>query len=754
MGYILCTTEKPSVAKEIAHVIGADKKCDGYFEGNGYRVTWAVGHLVGLAEPEEYGYMSQSDIWDKEHQENKNKALSELPLIPDEFKLIVLPKTRPQFNVIKKLMNDPECNMIIDCGDAGEEGHILQDFIRRVAGCHKPVKRFMATSMTEEAIKAAMNNLQDINKYKPIIVGAFCKKKADWILGMSMSRCASITYQAKVDVGRVQSPTLYFVVQRFLAYMNFKPQTYYQMQVDFKEGFSAFWKKDNTGLFNPEDVDVEHRVVNKSAIKTKLNEISERTGIIKKIESKNKTTERPQLYDVTELEREGNRIYGYTAEEVLKTAQSLYETHKITTYPRTDSRYITSDLAPLMQEKIEMLLNIKDYHDAAAVVLKNGLNLDKKVVDDTKVTDHHAIIITDNFAKYDLSKLNERERNILDLICKRMIVTMSTKYEYKETMVEVYFNNGFVFGAKGHTPFNHGWKDVQRLLSSKNNDEESPHGEDFCEENQIFKNIKEGQIVNIQHSCILEKETTRPKLHTEGTLLTAMENAGANIKGGEILKGRGIGTPATRAAIIKSIFDKGYVTTKQTGKVKYIIPTKQGMSVIKVLPKELYSPMITADWENKIALIVEGKIDENMFMDEFKKFILGKISEVKNNKIEGVDFSFDKELMGKCPWCKSDVYLGKYKDKQNNVIESAYCSNKECKFSIRRDDLIFKSKTKKNFTIKQMKDLIAAGHLECKCISKSEATYTGMFTIEKNDMGYAKITWSFPQTKKKKFKLK
>lgn len=746
MGYILCTAEKPSVAGDIAKVIGANKKCKGYYEGNGYRVTWAVGHLVGLAEPEEYGYMSLSDIWDKENPQNKQKAIEELPLIPDVFKLIVLPGTKEQFEIIKSLMNDPECDSIIDCGDAGAEGHILQWFIRIKAGCKKPVKRFMATSMTDEAIIDAMNNLQDIDKYELLIKGEYCKKKADWIMGMSMSRGASMTYNARVDVGRVQSPTLFFVVKRYLDVMQFKSKDFYTLEAKMK-GFSVFWNKDNQKIFPETSVDNEKRLLDKQLAEKTANDLMQLgQGKITNLETKNKFTDRPQLYDITELERDGNRLYGYTAEEVLKTAQSLYETHKITTYPRTDSRYITHDLEPLMKERVKDISYHSQYTDACNKLLETGLNIDKKIMDDSKVTDHHAILVTEKIRNYDLSKLSEIESNILNLIITRMLVAFSDKYKYKETVVGVTFENGMNFGASGKLPVSMGWKSVQDALMGKI---KADGEEQTDEDEQLFKDISLNQIVTLEKVNVVLKKTTPPKLHTEATLLTAMENAGNSIEGGEILKGKGIGTQSTRANIIKQLFDKGYVINQQKGKIKYLVPSKQGLSVIKVLPADLYSPKITADWESQIADIVDGKLSEEDFMNQFGFFIREKLNQVLDNKVDGVDFSIDKTVLGKCPWCSRAVFEGNFKDKEGKMVESAYCSNKECKFSVRKDNLVFKLRTGKKLTTAQLKTLITGGTLEVKCISKANTTYKGEFKLVKNDKGYADVMFQMPAYKPK-----
>lgn len=748
MGYILCTAEKPSVANAIAKVIGANKKCHGYFEGSGYRVTWAVGHLVGLAEPEAYGYMNQKDMYDKEKPENKDIALQQLPLIPNEFKLVVLPDTKDQFEIMKTLMNSADCEYIIDCGDAGAEGHILQWFIREKAGCKKRVKRFIATSMTTEAIKAAMNNLKDINDYERVIKGEFCKKKSDWILGMSMSRCASLIYSAKVDVGRVQSPTLYFVVQRYMAVQQFKPVDYYQLKAEFKEGFRAFWLKDTGEFFPADQKDSNNRLLNKKLADNAASDIkSLGEGIITALETKNKATDRPQLYDITELERDGNRIYGYTADEVLSAAQSLYEKHKITSYPRTDSRYITSDLQPYMLQRIQQISTQHEYSEVCKEVIAAGLNIDKKIVDDDKVTDHHAIICTEKIADYDLTLLSDMELKILHLIIVRMLVAFSWKYKYKETIINVTFSNGFVFGATGKIAVDMGWKRIQSLLLGKEENTADTNNEN--NEEQLFNNVSLNQCVHVKDLQVLSKKTTPPQYHTEATLLTAMENAGSTIENGAILKGKGIGTQATRAAIIKSLFNKQYVVNQGKGKTQYVVPTKLGISVIKVLPPELYSPKITADWEEHISLIVEGKLTEKQFMDKFTGFVNEKIIEMKSNKKENVDFSYDRPVIGACPWCGNDVLIGEFKDKNGDKVISAFCSNRECKFSIRKNDFIFKTRTGKELTIKQMEKLISTGSITAKCVSKNCVPYQGSFSIVKNNEGYAALCCELPRKGKK-----
>ena len=745
MSYILCIAEKPSVAKDIARVIGATEKKKGFYEGNGYKVTWALGHLVGLAEPEIYGFMSLTEIWDKKNPQNKEKALIELPLIPDSFKLIVLENTKDQFNVVKNLMNDKDCLSLIDCGDCGAEGHILQWFIRVKAGCTKPVKRFMATSMTDEAINQAMNNLQDINKYLPIIKGEYCKKKADWIIGMSMSRAASITYNARIDVGRVQSPTLYFIVKRFLDINNFKSIDYFTIKANLKNDLSVFWKKDFFNYFLPEKKDSDNRLLDKgSAEKAVKDIVRSGKGLITLLETTNKYTDRPQLYDITELERDGNRRYGYTAEQVLTAAQKLYETYKITTYPRTDSRYITHDLVPYMDLRVQDISSISKYHDISKSVLDTGLNIDKRIMDDTKVTDHHAIIVTDKIKGFNISQLSQLENDVLDLIITRMLVSFSGKYIYKETVVNVTFENGMVFNACGKIPIYLGWKSVYHKLS------ESMQSEDECEEQQLFPELTLGQSIDVASVILEEKKTAPPKLHTEATLLTSMENAGRSISGGEILKGKGIGTQATRAHIIKQLIDKGYVTNHKVGKTNYLVPTKQGLSVIKVIPSDLYSPKLTADWEQQIAEIVSGKKTDIEFMVNFRDFIVKKVEEIKGRDIKDVDFRIENQIMGKCPWCGKPVYNGKFKDKEGKKVENVYCSNGDCKFSLRKDNIIFVSRTGKYLNDSHIKKLLVDNFIEVNCVSKNKVKYKGSFHIDKNDNGYAELYFKISSKRNKK----
>jgi len=717
--YKLCITEKPSVAAELAKVLGAAKRCDGYLEGGGYLITWALGHLVEMAEPEEYGYTPQKDIW-----ANKENALNELPILPDKFKFNVIHDKKEQFDIIKTLMDRADVDLIIDCGDMGPEGHYLQWIIREQARCAKPVKRFCATSLTDAAIQKAITGLRDIKDFERIIEGEYCKHKADWVLGMSMSRCFSLKYGGRIDVGRVMSPTLYFVVKRYLDAQNFKPVEFYQIRADLKENFSVFLKNFNIGMGEAaaNDFDAAGRLINKDAANRIVVELQTNPdAVIKSIDTKRRATDRPQLYDITELQRDGNRLYNYGAADTLAAAQSLYE-KKILSYPRTDSRYLTSDLKGALERRIADFQGMEPYKQAAGIDLaqKAGLNIDGKIIDDGKVTDHYALIVTENITGFDWDKLNGMEKDILHLVIARMITAVAQKYVYDETTVEVACYGGkYTLTAAGKKPVQQGFKQIAALLAGTENGTGDTGAEP--DDEQTFPDIVNGQGVHIDRATTLVKQTTAPKLHTEATLLTAMENAGAALENGQILKGRGIGTQATRAAIIKKLFDVGYITNKTAKKVSYIEPTKLGINYIKVLPAELYSPKITADWETRIAAIADGENTTERFMGDFREFVDRLLRDAKETNVEGVSFS-DRESIGTCPFCKAgEVLVTKGKsEKTGKEIDVCYCSVK-CGFSLYADSGGFYNNTERVMKKNQMKQLIENGSVTAKTKYKDGA---------------------------------
>ena len=758
MGYKLLMAEKPSVAADIAKVLIGEshmKKRNGYYEGNGLLVTWAVGHLVGLAEPEDYGFISMKDMYGGKAQE----AAAELPLIPPnlDFKLVVLKPTKDQFDIVKGLIHREDVDEIINCGDMGAEGHILQWFIREKAGCKKPVRRFCATSMTDEAIKDAYAHLRREEDFALIIKGEYCKKKADWILGMSLSRAESLKYHANISVGRVQSPTLYFIVSRYLEVTKFKKKNYYGLALSLsgEKAFTVFWNKDSEGIFAPDKKDTEGRVLDRAAVQEKAEKIkSGGAADVTDVTVQKRATDRPQLYDITELQRDANRRYGYTAQLTLDTAQALYETQKVLSYPRTDSRYITSDLAPYMEKRIKAIGGLPGYGDACRVLLSEGLTLDKRIVDDKKVTDHHALLPTEKIAGFDLNAMEptpeekkkgvtkEGMKNVLTLVLTRLVVAFSKPYFYEQTNVTIQAQD-VTFHATGKRPISPGWTAVQEKLAGKEKDEEAAEDAE-----QVFPALKKGQSLTVSDCVTVQKTTTPPKLHTEATLLTAMENAGATVEGGNILKGKGIGTQATRAGIINTLFQRGYVQNKE--KTSYIIPTSMGLGVIRCLPPELYSPKITADWETRIAEIAEGKQTEQNFFDAFLSFIREKTTEVRETDT-GVSFAKEKEAVGVCPFCGGNVCV--FKDEKTKETRY-YCvpgDRKEeyrdmCRFSI--SDRGLQTFMKPRLSEKNMKELLNRGFTRVK-VYYSNGTKNAVKKIavekrEKDGKWYAnlKIDWN------------
>lgn len=747
MGYKLLMAEKPSVARDLARVLvgeGNVVKKNGYVEGNGLLVTWAVGHLVGLAEPEEYGFVSMKDMYG----DKAGRAYDELPLIPQglEFKLVVLEATKDQFKVIKELIHRDDVEEVINCGDMGPEGHVLQWLIREKAGCRKPVRRFCATSMTDEAIRDAWAHLREEREFEDVVKGELCKKKADWILGMSLSRAESLKYHANISVGRVQSPTLYFVVQRYLEVQGFKKETYYGIVLCLagNQPFEVHWNKDAEGAFPPQAKDPEGRVKDLALVEGMVGRIQEAgVATVEDVTVKKRATDRPQLYDITELQRDANRKYGYTAALTLAAAQALYETQKVLSYPRTDSRYVTSDLVPYLSERVRAVGGIPGYQEACTQLLNEGLLIDKRIVDDGKVTDHHAIIPTEKVLGFDVEAMEptaeERKdgvtervlKDVLGLVLCRLIVALSKPYVYEQTQVVIKAQD-LSFNATGIRPLSMGWKSVQEGLSGREGPEgEGQEGEGQEGELQAFPELVKGQELAISRCGVVKKETTPPKLHTEATLLTAMENAGATIEGGKVLKGKGIGTQATRAGIIQVLFQRGYVKNKDGS--RYVIPTSTGIGVIHVLPPELYSPKVTADWETMIAEIVGGKKTERDFFDRFIPFIQEKVQAIKSTET-GVKFSSGKEVISACPFCGGDVYAYGDKAKKETRYYCGAAGRKEgcCRFSI--SDKGLGALSKRRLTEGQVKDLLAQGFIRTKVYLKDGTGVTKKVSIRKKEV--------------------
>ena len=763
---ILCMTEKPSVAQDVARVLKITNKKQGYYEGKGYIITWCVGHLVSLAEPEcykeEYGYLSHKEIYS-----DGETAMRQLPLFPEKWKYTVIESTKTQFKVIKSLMAREDVDRIYDLGDCGNEGIILQAMVRMQAGNgwgfndgKKPVYRWNATSMVDDAIEKAIDEItppdEAQRKYYPVIQAELCKKKADWILGMSMSRAESILYKTTIHVGRVQSPTLAFVVSRYLEVQRFKVTNYYTLQADVQlngSGFSVFWSKDTDNVFPANVKDSENRVLDGKLVTAKAAEIlNAGIGTVTEYTSAKKKEQSPQLYDTATLQMEANQKYGYPAALTLAAAQALYEKYKVTTYPRVESRYITTAIQPYLKERLEQLSTIAEYSDAAKKLIEVGFVADGHIVDDSKVDDHHAIIPTEKIKDFDFSSITMTDaksglnpeviKDILNLILTRFIVALAPEFTYNGSKVTVAFPNRINMTATGKVPIQMGWKALQKALSGKEKEESKEESEEPAE--QLFPEMKVGDKVQVKDCKSIEKKTTPPKYHTEATLLKAMLNAGSRIENGAILKGKGIGTQATRAEIIKGLFDTQVAKNLYKGKTAYIVPTVKGLSVIRCLPKELYSPAVTADWEQKIYNITHGEYTTQAFMDSFRTFINEKLKQVRNaGQIPNLQFDVQKDEYGNCPVCKSPVYCKSTKDGKK-VQHSFYCSNKDCPFRVANDNPVFLSRFGKAASVEQIKKLISDGYFisqltSAKSGKKYKLKFSYKFEPKKTKDGETKV---------------
>lgn len=649
MGKTFVLAEKPSVARDIAKVLGCKTRKDGYIDGKQYVISWAVGHLVTLAEPEDY---------DKTF---KKWHYNQLPIIPDKINIKPYSKTKKQLGIIKKLMNSSEVDAIICATDSGREGELIFRYIYDYAGCNKPFKRLWISSMTDIAITEGFENLKDGSEYDNLYYSAKCRSEADWLVGINATRAYTTANNVLLSIGRVQTPTLALIVDRQREIDDFKPQDYWEVLALFNE-FSATWfdeKPSETKIFSEAKAEeIGAKIIDKDAV-------------VEKVKKQKKKQPPPLLYDLTELQRDGNKKYGYTAKTVLSIAQGLYEKRKLITYPRTDSRYLSDDMIPKVKTTINKI-NVPPYNKAIEPILKNELKFTKRIVDNKKVTDHHAIIPTDVVPK--LTSLSKDELNIYNLIVKRFISVFYDYYIYETT--EIIFNiEDETFASSGKIIVQKGWKD---LYTASKDDKE-----------QIMPPLKKGDTIKVEGSDILKKQTTPPKPFTEGTLLSAMENAGRFIEDDELkeqLKESGFGTPATRAGIIERLLQVEYI--KRKGKSLY--PTEKGKKLIAIIPPELKSPETTGKWEKGLTSINKGKMESDRFMNSIKRFVVYLVGSANQTKGK---VHFEQKPMpknsktkkikgfGQCPLCKKGQVLENTK--------AYYCSEwrSSCKFTIWKNEL-------------------------------------------------------------------
>lgn len=653
MGKVLVVAEKPSVARDIARVLKCVKKGNGCLIGEKYVVTWAVGHLITLLEPEEY------DI------KYKKWRYDTLPIIPDKMRLKPVSQTRDQFEIVKKLINSDEIQSLICATDSGREGELIFRYIYEMAECKKEFQRLWISSMTDSAIMEGFKKLKSSQEYDNLYYSARCRSEADWLVGMNASRAFTIRYNTLLSIGRVQTPTLAILVERQKEINAFVAQEYYEITANFNI-FKGTW-------FNRESNDA--KISEKKKSEEIIDKILGKTGNIINIEKEDKKQPPPLLYDLTELQREANKKLGFTAKKTLAVAQDLYEKRKLITYPRTDSRYLSHDMIPKLKS-ILYRLNTDKYAPYISYVLElKELPINKRIVDDSKVTDHHAIIPTE--VRPDLGKLSVDELKIYDLIIRRFISVFYPNYSYTLTRITSEVQNEF-FATKGKIVTQFGWMELYK------NDEKNDKEKD--EEEQDLPQVSIGDEVKVEDVVAQKKKTKAPSPYTEASLLSAMENAGKFVEDEELkeqLKEGGLGTPATRAAIIERLIQVGYIIRKGKG----LIPTEKGMKLIDIVPMELKSPETTGKWEKGLSSISKGKLTSERFMESitrYVKYIVQKSKEANINiRFEDSNKNKTKYVpeasLGLCPLCGDGHILEHSK--------GFYCTNwrQGCKFSLWKD---------------------------------------------------------------------
>ena len=645
--------EKTSVAQTIGKVLGATSRKDGYLEGEAYLVSWCVGHLVGLAD---------ASVYDQRYAKWR---YDDLPIIPEEW-LYEVPKDKmQQFKVLSALMKDKRVTELVCATDAGREGELIFRLVYQKAGCRKPFKRLWISSLEDSAIRDGFRHLRDSSEFDRLYEAALSRSKADWIVGINGTRLFSTLYHKKLVVGRVQTPTLAMLVERNGKITTFRKEKYFNVHIQ-KDGLKASLEKIKT----------------EDEAKRIAGACDKKQASVSSLKKERKTVNPPKLYDLTTLQREANRYFSFTAQQTLDLVQSLYE-KKLLTYPRTDSQFITDDMEGTVRQVISILCRKLPLFDGVAYTP----DIDR-ISNNAKVTDHHAILPTAQVETLDIAELPESEQKILRLVATRLICATREKHIYDETTLTVSCE-GSLFTAKGKTVVQDGWKGIEQRFKAtlKNKEKEEPEA--------VLPEVTEGDILQNVVSSVSEHFTSPPKEFTEDTLLSAMETAGNEAFDDETEK-KGLGTPATRAGIIEKLVKGGFAERKG----KMLVPTKDGLNLVCVLPEQITSPAMTAEWENTLMQIERGNADADAFLSG----IAAMTSELVKaypflSDAEASRFDTARETVGKCPRCGSPVYVGK---------GNFYCSNRECSFCLWEDNKFFSSK-KKKLTKKIAKELLDKG---------------------------------------------
>ena len=689
---VIC--EKPSVAKSIASALGVTSRADGYFEGNGYLISWCIGHLVGLADAAAY-----DDRYKKWRYED-------LPILPNPFRYVVSEEKTAQFHILRSLMERPDVTELVNACDAGREGELIFRLVYEAAGCSKPFSRLWISSMEDAAIREGFSDLRPGKDYDPLYQSALCRQKADWLIGINASRLFSVLYHRTLNVGRVQTPTLAMLTDRDSKIVLFRKEKYHHVRLALEETEAVSEKIPAMGDAQTiRDACDGQRAVCVSLVREK------------------KTEKPPKLYDLTTLQREANRVFGYTAKQTLDYAQSLYE-KKLLTYPRTDSRYLTGDMAETASVVLHLAARVPLF-DACPEFFPDVLAL----VNDKEVSDHHALIPTLELEKADVPALPVGERNILLLVCCKLLCAAAEPFVY-EAVTATFDCGGHTFTAKGKQVLSQGWRAIQEVFRSSL--KEKPEDEDA---EGVLPALTEGQVFEPVSASVTEHFASPPKPYTEDTLLSAMENAGKEDMPDEVER-RGLGTPATRAAIIEKLVSGGFVERKG----KNLIPTKAGVNLVTVLPEVLTAPKLTADWEQRLNEVAKGQASPEDFMDGIEAMAVELVRKYSHISEDGKKlFQPEKETVGLCPRCGKPVYEGK---------KNFACSDRACQFVMWKNDRFWTSR-RKEMTWKMAADLLKKGRTSVKGMwsEKKDSTYDAVVILDDTGGKYVNFKLEFPKRK-------
>ena len=670
-----------------AKVLGATKRQDGYLEGNGYLVSWCVGHLVELAPPNVYD--AKYVKW----------SIADLPILPQKWQYLVSASTKKQFGVLQKLMHRPDVDSIVNSCDSGREGELIFRLVYQQAGCKKPFSRLWLSSMEDSAIREGFANLKPSTEYDALYNAALCRERADWMVGINASRFFSCLYNQPLAVGRVMTPVLAMTVVREAAIAAFVPEKFYTVALTLADGGIASSK----------------RFAQKADAELLLSKCRKEERVtVQKMERKEKAESPPQLYDLTALQRDANRLLGYSAQQTLDYAQSLYE-KRLITYPRTDSRFLTEDMAASLPGLVTATGKVFAVEEPVPIHVQ-------QVIDSSKVTDHHALLPTKSMANADLAALPAGERNVLRLIAARLLCAVGEPHRYAETMLTT-ICAGEEFSAKGKVMLSEGWKAMERKMLGELLGKQKKQA--------ALPDVQEQSQCSIAGAELKEGQTSAPKHFTEDTLLHAMETASADSMPDGVER-QGIGTPATRAATIEKLVQKGFLERKGNKKTKVLLPTDKGKALITVMPEEIQSPEMTADWETKLLQIERGEMEPSEFMTEIKEMISSLVTTTEAAK--GANALMKSKIIGVCPNCGA------------NVVEREkgwFCENRECRFVLWKGNAFFK-RLGKRLDAHVADKLLRDGRVRLKdCRSAKGKTYNATVLLSCENDGRSKFSLEF-----------